>query len=396
MATLQSDTGIFGDDTTRQRKLTPMNHPELQQKTFLLLLVAISAAFLFVISPFAGAIFWAIVMAIVFDPVHARIEKKMGKRKTLAALATVLLCVVMVILPLTLIAGSLVQQGAMLYNKVNAGQFIPGVYFEQIIARLPAWAVKMLEAVGMGDFATLQTTISDATARGSKFIAAQAVSIGQNTVDFVIGLGIMLYLLFFMLRDGTMLSARICEALPMSRTNTQYLLDKFTTVIRATFRGNVIVAAVQGTLGGLLFWFMGISAALLWGVLMAFLSLLPAIGAALIWAPVALYLLITGELGKGAVMIAFGVLVIGLVDNILRPMLVGKDTRLPDYVVLVSTVGGMALFGLSGFVIGPMVAALFLATWTIFMARRADTLPEPTASTTNMPNAGDAPKKPFR
>ena len=349
-----------------------MNHPELQQKTFLLLLVAISAAFLFVISPFAGAIFWAIVMAIVFDPVHARIARKMGKRRTLAALATLLLCVVMVILPLTLIAGSLVQQGTVLFNKVNAGQFNAGVYFEQIIDRLPSWAVRMLEAVGMGDFAMLQKTISDTTARGSKFIASQAVSIGQNTVDFVIGLGIMLYLLFFMLRDGAMLTARICEALPMSRINTQYLLDKFTTVIRATFRGNVIVAAAQGSLGGLLFWFMGINGALLWGVLMAFLSLLPAIGAALIWGPVALYLLITGELGKGAVMIAFGVLVIGLVDNILRPMLVGKDTRLPDYVVLVSTVGGMALFGLSGFVIGPMVAALFLASWTIFMARRGD------------------------
>lgn len=349
-----------------------MNHPELQQKTFLLLLVAITAAFIFVISPFASAIFWAIVLAIVFDPIHAFILKRMGKRTTLAALATLLLCVVIVILPLTLIAGSLVQQGTALYNKVNAGQFNAGVYFEQIIARLPSWAVKLLDSLGMADFATLQKTISDATARGSKFIAGQAVSIGQNTMDFVIGLGIMLYLLFFMLRDGTMVAARMCEALPMSSTNTQYLLKKFTTVIRATFRGNVIVAAAQGTLGGLLFWFMGINGALLWGVLMAFLSLLPAIGAALIWAPVAIYLLITGDVIKGAIMVAFGVLVIGLVDNILRPMLVGKDTRLPDYVVLVSTVGGMALFGLSGFVIGPMVAALFLASWTIFMSRRGE------------------------
>ena len=349
-----------------------MNHPELQQKTFLLLLVAISVAFLFVISPFAGAIFWAMVLAIVFDPVHAVILRKMGKHTTLAALATLLLCVVMVILPLTLIAGSLVQQGTALYSKVNAGQFNAGSYFEQIIDRLPSWAVKLLESAGMADFAALQQTISDAAAQGSKFIAGQAVAIGQNTVDFMIGLSIMLYLLFFLLRDGGMLTARICEALPMSRTNTLYLLEKFTTVIRATFRGNVIVAAAQGTLGGLLFWFMGINAALLWGVLMAFLSLLPAIGAALIWGPVALYLLITGEPGKGALMIAFGVLVIGLVDNILRPMLVGKDTRLPDYLVLISTVGGMALFGLSGFVIGPTVAALFLASWTIFIARRGE------------------------
>lgn len=368
-----------------------MNHPELHQKTFLLLLVAISAAFLFVISPFAGAIFWAMVLAIVFQPVHAYFSRKMGKRKTLAALVTLLLCVVMVILPLTLIAGSLVQQGTVLYAKINAGQFNAGVYFEQIMDRLPAWAVKMLESVGMGDFATLQQTITDAAAQGSKFIASQAVSIGQNTVDFMIGLGIMLYLLFFLLRDGDMLTARICEALPMSRLNTQYLLEKFTTVIRATLRGNVIVAATQGTLGGLLFWSMGISPALLWGVLMAFLSLLPAIGAAMIWGPVALYLLITGEIGKGVGMIAFGVLVIGLVDNILRPMLVGKDTRLPDYLVLISTVGGMALFGLSGFVIGPMVAALFLASWAIFISRRAQPEQQQPAIAPETPTLADPP-----
>ncbi|MBC7416051.1 MAG: AI-2E family transporter [Herminiimonas sp.] len=349
-----------------------MNHPELQHKAFLILLVAISAAFLFVVSPFAGAIFWAVVLAIVFEPLHARLLRSMGARRTLAALATLLACVVMVILPLTLIAGTLVQQGTALYKKVNGGQFDAGLYFEQAVGRLPSWLVNLLDRAGMADLATLQTTVSEAAAQGSRFLAVQAVSIGQNTFDFVVGLGIMLYLLFFMLRDGKILTARIREALPMSRANTDYLLDKFTTVIRATFRGNVIVAAVQGTLGGLLFWFLGINAALLWGVLMALLSLLPAIGAALIWGPVALTMLTTGEVGTGALIVAFGVLVIGLVDNLLRPMLVGKDTRLPDYMVLVSTVGGMALFGLSGFVIGPMVAALFLASWAIFMARRGD------------------------
>lgn len=347
-----------------------MNHPELQQKTFLLLLVAISVAFMFVISPFAGAIFWGIVLAIVFEPVHVRFLRALGNRRTLAALSTLLVCVVMVILPLTLIGGSLIQQGMVLYRRVDAGQFNAGAFFEQIVAHLPGWAAALLDRAGLGDFAALQATVTDAVAQGTHFIAGRAMSLGQATFDFVIGLGIMLYLLFFLLRDGDVLTARIRDALPMSRANTRYLLEKFTTVIRATFRGNVIVAATQGALGGLLFWFMGIQAALLWGVLMAFLSLLPAIGAALIWGPVALYLLLTGELGKGALMIAFGVLVIGLVDNILRPRLVGKDTRLPDYVVLVSTVGGMALFGLSGFVIGPMVAALFLASWTIFVAQR--------------------------
>src|SRR5205823_5559979 len=123
--------------------------------------------------------------------------------------------------------------------------------------------------------------------------------------------------------------------------------------------------AVQGLLGGLIFWFFHIHAPVLWGVLMAFLSMLPAVGAALVWLPVALYLIATGAVWKGVVLIVFGTLVIGLVDNLLRPILVGKDARMPDYVVLVSTLGGMAIFGLNGFVIGPVVAAMFMAAWHI-------------------------------
>jgi predicted PurR-regulated permease PerM len=146
----------------------------------------------------------------------------------------------------------------------------------------------------------------------------------------------------------------------------QRLFNNFTTVIRATVKGNVLVAIAQGALGGLIFWLLGVQAPLLWAVVMAFLSLLPAVGAAIVWAPVAVYFLVTGKVWQGVALIAFGVFVIGLVDNILRPVLVGKDTKMPDYVVLLSTVGGMALFGLSGFVIGPVVAALFIATWDLF------------------------------
>ncbi|MBV6244709.1 AI-2E family transporter, partial [Pseudomonas aeruginosa] len=147
---------------------------------------------------------------------------------------------------------------------------------------------------------------------------------------------------------------------------------KFTTVIRATVKGNIAVAATQGALGGLIFWLLGIEGALLWGTLMAFLSLLPAIGAALIWAPVAAYFLLTGAIWQGVVLILFCVVVIGLVDNILRPILVGKDTKMPDYVVLISTLGGMALFGLNGFVIGPLIAALFMASWDLFTGREEE------------------------
>jgi predicted PurR-regulated permease PerM len=143
------------------------------------------------------------------------------------------------------------------------------------------------------------------------------------------------------------------------------LFNRFTTVIRATVKGNVVVAIVQGLLGGLAFWFLGVHAPVLWGVVMAFLSLLPAVGSALVWVPVAIYFLITGALWHGISLIAFGVLVIGLVDNVLRQILVGKDTKMPDYVVLIATLGGMAIFGINGFVIGPVIAAMFMAVWDI-------------------------------
>jgi len=137
-----------------------------------------------------------------------------------------------------------------------------------------------------------------------------------------------------------------------------------------TVKGGVLVAMAQGTLGGIAFWFLGIHAALLWAVLMAFLSLIPAVGATLVWLPVAIYFLATGAIWQGIGLILYGVLVIGLVDNLLRPFLVGKGSKLPDYVVLISTLGGIEVFGLNGFVIGPLIAAMFMVSWEIFFVSR--------------------------
>jgi predicted PurR-regulated permease PerM len=176
----------------------------------------------------------------------------------------------------------------------------------------------------------------------------------------------MLYMVFFLLRDGGEIGRRVRRALPLDEAHKNLLLAKFTTVVRATVKGNIAVALVQGALGGFIFSVVGIQGVVLWGALMAFLSLLPAIGASIVWVPAALYFLATGELGKCAILVVFCVGVIGLVDNLLRPILVGKDTKMPDWVVLISTLGGMALFGINGFVIGPLVAALFMASWDIF------------------------------
>jgi predicted PurR-regulated permease PerM len=344
----------------------PMNYPELQQKTFLILLTTVSLAFGWILWPFYGAVFWSTVLAILFAPLYSRLLIGTNHRRNTAALITLLLILFIVIFPLSLITASLVQEGTAIYKRISSGELDFGAYFQRIIEALPQWMVGLLERYELTSLSTLQRRLSAGIAQGSQAIAQQVVNIGQNTFYFVIDFGIMLYLLFFLLRDGASLVTRIKQAVPLSTEYKQRLFGNFTLVIRATVKGNIVVAVVQGALGGLMFWFLGIQGALLWGALMALLSLLPAVGTALVWAPVAVYFLVTGAIWQGVTLILFGILAIGLVDNILRPLLVGKDTKMPDYVVLISTVGGMALFGLNGFVIGPVIAALFISAWDLF------------------------------
>ena len=345
-----------------------MNHPELQQKTFLILLILVTIAFGWILLPFYGAVFWGAVLAILFAPFYRRLLARMNQKPNMAALATLAICLVLVILPLTLITMAMLQEGVLVYEKIRSGQINFGTYFQQVVSALPQWLTRLLDRMDLLDINSIQQRLSSGAVQGSQYVATQAINITQNTFDFMVSFFIMLYLLFFLLRDGAALTTRIRDAIPLSAGHKRHLFKKFTTVIRATVKGNVAVAAVQGALGGIAFWFLDIQGALLWAVLMAFLSLLPAIGAAVVWLPVAIYFLVTGAIWQGVALIVYGVLVIGLVDNVLRPILVGKDTQMPDYVVLISTLGGMALFGLNGFVIGPAVAALFIACWDLFSA----------------------------
>ncbi len=349
----------------------PARSRSLESRTFLWMLIVVTIAFVYILVPFYGAILWGTAMALVFAPLYRRLLQSMDGRATLAAIATVLIILTLVILPVIVIAAMLVQEATGVVQKLQSGELSIARYVQQVLNALPAWLTGLLERFGLDHLSVIQERFSASITKLGEQMAGQALSIGQNTFEMVLEFFVMLYLLFFLLRDGASVSRQIKSAIPLQESHKRELSAKFTTVIRATVKGNIVVAAIQGTLGGLIFWFLGIHAPVLWGVVMAFLSLLPAIGAALVWLPVAVYLLATGSIWQGVVLIAFGVLVIGLVDNILRPILVGKDTRMPDYVVLFSTLGGMTIFGINGFVIGPMVAAMFMAVWHIFASARA-------------------------
>jgi predicted PurR-regulated permease PerM len=344
---------------------------EKHGRVLLFLLATVSVALIWILLPFYGTILWGAIIALLFQPLHRRLVKKFNGGKTLAALVTLGVVLVIVILPLALVTASLTREAAGLFQRIHSGELNPVMFFQKVYEALPSWVTSMLDRAGLVDFPTLQKRLAAGIAQGSQFFATQAVSIGQNTFEFLASLFITLYLAFFLVRDGEELVRTIRRAIPLAPAHKAELMEKFTTVIRATVKGNLLVAVVQGALGGLAFWYLGVGAAMLWAVLMAFMSLLPAVGAAIVWAPVAVYFLATGAVTQGVGLIAYGVLVIGLVDNLLRPILVGKDTRMPDYVVLITTVGGIAIFGINGFVIGPAIAAMFIAVWHIHMSLQA-------------------------
>jgi len=367
-----------------------MKSNAVEQKTFLLLLIGVTLAFGWILFPYYGAVFWGAILAMLFRPVFRWLRKRFNGRANLAALATLSLILVIVILPTALITASLAQEATALYAKLQSGQINIGSYLQEIFDHLPQWAMRLMERFGVGDMGALQAKVMDLVNQGGRNLTASAINFGQNTFDFLVGFTVMMYLLFFLIRDGGELSVMIRDAIPLEERHKGKLLGKFTTVIRATVKGNIAVAVAQGLIGGVTFIAMGIHGAVLWGVLMAFLSLLPAVGAAIVWAPVALYFLATGAIVKALILIFVGVFVIGLVDNILRPLLVGKDTKLPDYVVLISTLGGMALFGLNGFVIGPVIAAMFIAVWDIFVTTRGDPRSNPPTAVTIVPPIEEA------
>lgn len=338
---------------------------KMEMRTFILFLLLASLGFLWMLQPFFGPIFWACAIAIIFYPAQQKLLRRFPGRHNLTALITLLMCIVIVVLPVIFIVTSAVNEGVDVYKKVEAGEIKPAQYVEQFHAAFPA-VERFLGNFGM-DINSLKSNLGDAAMSTGKFLAKHTFSIGQNAFTFVLNLCLMLYLTFFMLRDGNKLVDLLVRALPLGDVRERLLFAKFAEVTRATVKGNLVIAIIQGALGGFIFWVLGIPGAVLWAVAMAIVSLIPAIGPALIWVPVALYLFATGNTVDALILTAFGAIVIGLIDNILRPILVGRDTKMPDYIVLLSTLGGLAIFGINGFVVGPLVAALFMAFWGIFI-----------------------------
>jgi predicted PurR-regulated permease PerM len=333
----------------------------IERAFFVALLVAVTIAFLWLIRSFLQPIFWAIALGIVVYPLHARLVSRLRGRTGLAAAVSVVTVVVVVILPLIGIGAAVTREGTALYARLDTGDLGVASLYERAERSMPRVA-ETLERFGI-DPARLESQLSSAAVTASRYIASRALAIGQDTVRVTVFFFLMLYLLFFFLRDGPRLLEGLVRALPFGDERERHLLERFAEVSRATIKGTLVVGIAQGTIGGIAFAVLGIGAPVLWGVVMALLSILPAVGPALVWVPAAVVLIASGEIVAGIALILIGIFVIGLVDNLLRPILVGRDTRMPDYLILLSTLGGLAGFGLAGIIIGPIIAAFFLSIW---------------------------------
>ena len=335
-----------------------------EDRAFLLLLAATSILFFWMLGPFFNIIFWAVVIGLLSRPLFVFLLRR-GLGPTTASLLCVLASLVVIVVPCVYLFYTCAHEISQLYARLSGDAHA----LSDIVERLRQAVPGALEWLGRFGYTPegIKAKLSEQAVKISGILASNTVALGSITVNLVVDMAMMLYLSFFLVRDGERFRALLIRALPFGDHREELLFRKFAEVLRATIKGSVLVAMAQGALGGVIFALLDIRAPVLWGVVMSLLSLIPLVGAGLVWVPVAVYLLLTGDIVSGLVLMAYGVFVIGLADNVLRPLLVGRDTKLPDFMVLLSTLGGFMMFGMDGFVSGPLLAVFFVTVWQIFM-----------------------------
>ncbi len=357
-----------------------MEPTNLSRTTFrtafvLILVIAVSALFLAVTWPFLKPLLLGALLAGLCRPFYRWLVRSLGNRPSLAAVLTLVLLFVVVAGPLSAFVGIVVRQALAVSNEALPwlqAHFGPSSSFNA-----HDWLVQRFPAIA--EYVPEQAQIVDSAARVARsaggFLVAGATQLTAGTATFLLNLFVMLYAMFFFLRDGRAILEKIFYYTPLSRADEDRVMERLTSVTRATIKGTLVIGAIQGALAGIGFWVAGIEGSAFWGTIMAVLSTVPGIGAALVWVPVVIYLYLTGETLTATLLLAWCAAVVGTVDNVLRPSLVGKDAKMPDLLILVGTLGGLFLFGPIGFIVGPLVCGLFLTVWDIYGRTFRDILP---------------------
>ena len=367
---------------------TNVNPTTFRTAFVLVLVLAISVLFLAVTWPFLKPLLLGAMLAGLFRPLYRWVTRLLRGRASLAAVLTLLILFVVVAGPISAFIGVVVKQALGVSNEAipwvqtHLGSASAFNSHDWLVRRFPSLA----------DYVPQQEQITDGAARIAKaigaYLVAGATQLTAGTATLLLNLFVMLYAMFFFLRDGGVILEKIFYYTPLSHEDEERVLERLTSVTRATIKGTLVIGIIQGTLAGLGFWAAGLDGAAFWGTIMTVLSVVPGIGAALVWVPAVIYLFIIGHTGTAVLLLVWCAAVVGTVDNLLRPRLVGKDAKMPDLLILIGTLGGLFLFGPIGFIIGPLVCGLFLTVWDIYGTTFRDILP-PVRSL-----ASGKPKKP--
>ena len=339
-----------------------MHTPKIQNILFFTALILVSLLFLYLLTPFFSPIFWAAVIASIFSPLYERLNRKWN-RPSLCAVAIFLIVAFIIILPGSVIGSLLFAESTRMYESLstdsgNIENIVKGItgavkdnpYIARLHINEQFWTEK---------FSEVARSIAN-------YIFVNLKELTQNTLVFIVQFAVMLYTLFFFIRDGDKFLGMVMRIFSLGQEREKVLYERFVVTARSTLKVTLIIGGIQGLLGGLIFWITGIEGALIWSVVMIIASIVPVVGCSIVWIPAGVIMLLTGHIWKGILILAFGVFVISMVDNLLRPILIGRDVQMHPLLIFLSTLGGISLFGFSGFVMGPIIASLLLAVWEMY------------------------------
>jgi predicted PurR-regulated permease PerM len=340
-----------------------MKERPIQARWIALLVAAAIALYLcwLMLQPFVNVLAWAIVLVVIFHPVHRRLLAR-TQRPATSALLSSLMVIFIILVPLALISLMLFGQLKGVADNLQAnvsGLLDPN---SPVTGRALRW---IGQYVNVEEVLSQESILERLKGMGGA-IAGRTLGFVGGVVGVIVQVFFVIFTMYYLFRDGDRIVKSLPDILPLERAQSDIILERTRNVISASLYGVLVIAIIQGTLGGLAFWALGLPSAIVWAVVMAFLSMIPMAGSFIVWVPASIYLAATGHWGKAIILAAWGALVIGTVDNFLRPKLVGEKTKLHELFIFFSVLGGLNVFGVVGIVLGPVVLAITLALLDIF------------------------------
>jgi len=347
----------------------------LQRAFIVVLALGISAVFLWMIRDFLSVLFLAAVLALLLMPVQQNLARLLGGRARIAASLVMVLTAVVILLPVSAMLFLIARQAVEVTQAITPWlQDQVAAWRQDGVGALPGWMP--FQDVIITYQGELTSQLGDLASRAGTMIVSALRSATGNVFALFLHVIVLIFALYLFLMSGRTMAANTINLIPMAPKDRELLAERALSTIRATVKGTFVIAVVQGVLTGIALAICGIPGAAFWGGVAGVLSIVPLVGPPLVWGPAALFLWFDGQIAASIGLALYGSLFVGVIDNVLRPILVGQDTKMPDLLILISTVGGLTLFGPVGLIIGPVIAALFISVWYIYAQSYAPLLNE--------------------